>query len=811
MGVWRLVVLLCVLVGGVCVAPGFGQGDGGKGAGGTAAATGPAVGREPRGFALKEVSGQVEATAADLESIKRLLQARERLDAIEMELPALTEEIASRQAESSRVMSPSASLEVLADMEKEWEAVRVQISRWQAELTDRAEELQGIHQRLMGMQKSWTLTLEMLGKASAETAVIERLKPINEEIGRMETVLDQQQAALGSVLNQINIQNVRVTEFLVTVRQAQSRAVDRLTTRDSPGIWVTGDPGGAKGREGAGLGYGTDSFSRQWDAVRTYVKRSPGSVLLHLGVVLVIAGALVWMRPHVREELAHDARAAQAAVIFQHPVMTAYVLSIFGATRIYSSAPRILWTLVGAVGLVALVVILRQMVERATRLVLYAAIVLCFLRLTQSVVASHPVLSRWLFIVEMGGTAGFVVMFLWSQRHVSIEQIKEMAARGAVRVGQHGGRGLAYALMLILVVAVASVMANILGYVALAKVLAGGVVMIVYMSMLGYLSVNACDALLLGAMSVRPLIMLRMVRREGVTIRRWCNRLFALGAVSFGLWYVLEAFAIRKPVVSLASTVLWAQWQSGPVRLSLGYVILLVLTVAASFTISRLIRFMLEEDIYPHLSLGRGIPYAVSTLLHYVILLVGFLAAISTVYDLSQFTILASAFGIGLGFGLQNVVSNFVSGLILLFERPVQVGDVIEVAGAPVTVTRIGIRASVVRTSSAAEIIIPNGQLISDKVTNWTLSNRQRGLEVTVGCARTVPAERVIALLMRVAKETAGVAQTPEPTVVIVSMNAASFGYQLSAWTALEDWSATRSELLKGVSQAFEKEGLALA
>jgi small-conductance mechanosensitive channel len=142
-----------------------------------------------------------------------------------------------------------------------------------------------------------------------------------------------------------------------------------------------------------------------------------------------------------------------------------------------------------------------------------------------------------------------------------------------------------------------------------------------------------------------------------------------------------------------------------------------VITVWASFLISKFLRFLLEEDVCHHFNLVRGIPYAISTMLHYVILLLGFFVALGALgVDLTKLTILAGAFSVGIGFGLQNVINNFVSGLILLFERPIKVGDVIEVGGHVGEVSRIGIRASVIRTADDSEIIVPNGALISSQV-----------------------------------------------------------------------------------------------
>ena len=125
--------------------------------------------------------------------------------------------------------------------------------------------------------------------------------------------------------------------------------------------------------------------------------------------------------------------------------------------------------------------------------------------------------------------------------------------------------------------------------------------------------------------------------------------------------------------------------------------------------------------------------YVDPSVLHYAILLVGFFIALATLgIDLSQITLLAGALSVGIGFGLQNVINNFVSGLILLFERPIKIGDVIEVSGNVGEVRRIGIRASVIRTSDGSEVIVPNGLLISSQVTNWTFSDQQRAIDVSV-------------------------------------------------------------------------------
>ena len=173
---------------------------------------------------------------------------------------------------------------------------------------------------------------------------------------------------------------------------------------------------------------------------------------------------------------------------------------------------------------------------------------------------------------------------------------------------------------------------------------------------------------------------------------------------------LLSFFGLRDSLIASIAAALNANLAIGSFNITLGGILAFLITVWASFLISKFLRFVLEEDVYQHLHLARGIPYAISTMVHYAILLVGFFVALGTLgIDLTKLTILAGAFSVGIGFGLQNIVNNFVSGLILLFERPIKVGDVIDVGGSVGEVSRIGIRASVIRTADGSEIIVPNG------------------------------------------------------------------------------------------------------
>jgi small-conductance mechanosensitive channel len=152
-----------------------------------------------------------------------------------------------------------------------------------------------------------------------------------------------------------------------------------------------------------------------------------------------------------------------------------------------------------------------------------------------------------------------------------------------------------------------------------------------------------------------------------------------------------------------------------------------------------------------------------------------------------------------------------VSGLILLYERPVQVGDLIQMDDASGVVERIGIRASIVRTPNGSEIIVPNGKLISERLVNWTFSERQRGLEVAVSVVLGTDPQRVITLLERVANDHPKVLKRPPPQALLTRLGPDWMGFELHAFTdQIGDWMQVRSDLAVALTHTLALEKISL-
>ena len=221
----------------------------------------------------------------------------------------------------------------------------------------------------------------------------------------------------------------------------------------------------------------------------------------------------------------------------------------------------------------------------------------------------------------------------------------------------------------------------------------------------------------------------------------------------------------------------------GEARITPLSIIYLLVLLTLLFVLSNKLRYFLVERLLGHTKLDLGARQAIGTISRYFILFIGFLIILQTVgINLTTLNVLAGAVGIGVGFGLQNIASNFISGLIILFERPVQVGDRIEIENVNGKVISIGARSTIVRTNDNITIIVPNSKFISENVVNWSFEGKVR-FRVPVGVGYNADINLAKKLLLRVAEENGDVLKEPKPSVRLIQFGESSIDLELWVWS----------------------------
>jgi small-conductance mechanosensitive channel len=199
---------------------------------------------------------------------------------------------------------------------------------------------------------------------------------------------------------------------------------------------------------------------------------------------------------------------------------------------------------------------------------------------------------------------------------------------------------------------------------------------------------------------------------------------------------------------------------------------------------SRLVRYLLRTRVLARTKLDVGQQYAIARIVSYIVLVLGLLIGLETVgVNLNSLAVVAGALGVGIGFGLQNIVSNFVSGLIILAERPIQIGDRVDLGNATVgKVVRIGARATHVLTNDNIMVIVPNSEFVSNRVVNWTHIDPRVRLRLVVGVGYGSDPHVVEKLLLEVGDENPNVLRDPAPTVAFKEFGESTLNFELRVW-----------------------------
>jgi potassium efflux system protein len=296
-----------------------------------------------------------------------------------------------------------------------------------------------------------------------------------------------------------------------------------------------------------------------------------------------------------------------------------------------------------------------------------------------------------------------------------------------------------------------------------------------------------------------------LIHRRGVFLIRILLILFVISVLP-NLFSIVDLFGD-----SIADFVT-QEWAFGSLKLSINNLLVLAVGLLLAIYIPRLVRFIMDEDIVPRLPVDPGSGAAATRLTYYVLVLVGIaLALASAGLEFGQVALIIGALGVGIGFGLQNIVNDFVSGIVVAFERPFQVGDTIEVGALWGRVRSIGLRASTIRTFEGAEVIVPNASLISGQVINWTLSDRRRRIDIPVGVAYGSDPEQVQEILVQAVTGHPACLSDPPPKALFREFGESALNFELRFWTPdAEQRLDTVSDVSIRINEALNAAGITI-
>lgn len=311
-----------------------------------------------------------------------------------------------------------------------------------------------------------------------------------------------------------------------------------------------------------------------------------------------------------------------------------------------------------------------------------------------------------------------------------------------------------------------AIFANIIGSVQLSLVLTRTIVG----TFLAYIvikeSVNLIESFIY-MLIVGPLYRVsNIVKEDSQKVLSWLNKMLRIASYFYWIYIVLGLLKVRDSLLNGLLDFINAPLEVGELSISLGDVLIFYIIIQISTWVSQFIRYFLDKEIYPRTNVDKGVASTVSLMIRYTFAFLGFILALAAAgVNLNQVVVGISALGIGIGFGLQNIVNNFVSGIILALERPITIGDIVKVDDVEGIVKDIGLRASQIRTWEGADVLVPNGSLISGKLMNWTFTDRSRRLDVEVRLPLEADVKKALVIMLKTAKSMKELSKNPGPAV----------------------------------------------
>ncbi len=745
----------------------------------------------PAAIPLPQILRAAEDAHRTLRSMSDRLEQHRLLDEVHERLPALAAKVDPLAGQDMLL-----SRRDVADLRPALMRADQTLAAWDEQLEATVRSAYATRQDLSRMDATWSMTEDRARQEQVPQALLERIAALRASIaatsGRTRGRLDE----LLAMQDQVATLRLRIGDALARAQQAEQLEAEQLFEVESVPLWklLARPAQGEKLRQQIAQALRVHAL-----ALGDFMWVQSGRALLLLGMLALVTAGLWRGRRHLEAEMAADPDVAAGAQVLLHPFASAALLTLATAGPFLQQPPLVVSQVLLLGMLVAFFAAGSSLIPARARRSTHALAIIVAVHVLSSLAPELSLLRRGLLLAVSVG-AGAVM-------------VGELRRRGwESSLPSPRWRWLLRTLLVVgtLLLGVSAV-ADTLGNVTLAQLLTSGTLGSAAAMLLlsGVLAV--LQGLLVMALRSRTVNRWPLVAGNAALFRTRGSRYLRWGASAVWLLATARIFKIAGPVLATVKDVVWFRVRVGSLDVSLGDVLAFALTLWIAVLLARLVGFLLEEGL-ANRGLARGVPTAISRTAAYVVVGIGtVLAFLASGMEVTKFTVVIGTLGVGIGFGLQNVVNNFVSGLILLYERPVQVGDVIEVGKVAGTVRRIGIRSSTVATAQGAEVVVPNGNLISNELINWTLSDRLRRMEIDVGVAYGTSPERVQQLLLQIAAQNPAVLRTPEPAALFTGFGDSALGFQLRAWTDRADiWPQVASDLRTAINRAFGDAGISI-
>jgi small-conductance mechanosensitive channel len=753
------------------------------------------------GVAIGDISEESEALGLRLLKLKTTLVQSERIIEIDSIVEASAPEILIL-IDSNFLKREDVTLRDLKVRKVEWGNYKTVLYEYQGIVKNRSEDLSFIINDLFNEIMKWELTKKEL-EGQFES------KDISDGFDENIEVLKETMRLAQSRSDKVFITQKKITDLVLIIDEeianielAELKRQKDYFVFDNEPIWKS-DFSEDEARDSVsvvrnstnliviGLKQNREQF---WSFYRLNIKTAIfqfGFLIVFL--VLLIVANFKWKKRvlSIKTRLEEEAK-----IVLAHPILTTLSLGVLISAFFYESMVPAYAELHVLIVLFGSILLLPKLTTQKTIPFLWLVFLVYIINTFEAFIGLKSNLVRWLLIFDAMMLVyalhlGRSLMFENKERFLQIFRVARFVS-------------VLYTILLFF-----SIFANIIGMVALSNFLSKAILVSMTFGIVTFLCVKVVTSLFVLIFKLRKASNIRTLTSMVDATHKRIQPLLNVVGFFFWLYFTLNGFELYTFILEWFDNLMSIEWVLGEMTISLGGVLAFVGIFIFSLVLAKMAAALFQDEWMVEV-LPRGVAPAISLVLRIVVITLGLYAGFSAAgVDLSKLGFILGALGVGIGFGLQNVVLNFVSGLILAFERPINLGDAIEVDMEKGVVTNIGVRSSNIRTYSGAEVIVPNGDLISKKVINYTLSNRNRRSKIAMKTAPDADPEKVIELFNNIAKAHPNISTEPAPKTYFYGYGPeGNLNFALLYWTTFSDTLKTDSEIALKIFKKLKEENI---
>lgn len=688
------------------------------------------------------------------------------------------------------------ALKEINDELQKWDSYSNILDSWKEKINSKLKILDQNQFDIKLLDETWNLTIENARKEGISSNVITNVTDLSTQIEEFNEVVSSNTKELLRKQNKITELRLIVDEVITYLKDARSSLQADYLRQDRPPIWYAADS--TASLKNIKLQF-TKAFEQNKEYLSNFYETNNILLIVQLLIFMALWFSIFVLHRHTNQLIDEENRLKfekSLLVVSKHGI-SALIITLVLSIWIYQHLVSIVNDIIQLIYIIIAIYFLPLYYGKRIKPILYLLLFLYFLNEIQIFFYGKVFWARIDLLAE-SLLAAWILFKLNSRKGFIYESLANSNWAFLLKL-----------IPILIFAMIISAVSNIVGMVDLALLLNSTIVNAIINLLIVVLVIIVFNRLTFIILRTKYIQKSNTIKNNLGIIEKYTYGFIQI--LSFLLWSrsILRLLGVQEFLREWFIGVIQTSWKVGNTTIDIGGIISFILVIVFTYYFLRFVKTILKNEIYPKVKLPRGVPGAITMIAGYIIVGYGIYIALGAAgVDFSQFGLIAGALGVGIGFGLQGIVANFIAGIVLAFERPIQVGDTIQIGEMYGDVLQIGVRSTTIKTYDGSEVIIPNSNLITNDVINWTLSDRRKRRDIYVGVAYGSEPEKVMEIMKKVANEHPEVQNIPAPWALFDGFGDSALNFRLRIWTTMDTGMTTKSDVTMAIYDELQKAGI---